>query len=400
MSRTVRTGDLIVIGGSLIAVIALTAVSMWIAPPPSADVRGSSYASHAGGAKAAYLLLQRLGYDVRRSFEPAETAVTRVEPRGAVLVILSPNDTPSKQDLAALRQFLAEGGVVFTTGLGSAFLPGLTRLSPRMSFDMAPQSYRAAETSRFARDTPTVTIRREVDGEPPRGKYDAAFVHDGEAGVLTQRIGRLGQAIWWIGSSPLSNRDILEPGHLELLLNTLGPPNGRVVVWDEYYHGYARGFWSYLANTPLSAALAQLGVIAAAALFTFSRRRGPIRTVPIDPRASAMEFVEAMAALYRKARATTGAVETGRARLRRLLTGSARLPAGASDDSVANAAALRYAIDERELRDLLARSAAAAQATRLPAADALTLVQRMQQASATVRSKGARGDVAGGRVGR
>jgi hypothetical protein len=389
MPRTIRASELTVLGGALAAVIVLTAATLWIAPPPSADVQASTYATHASGAKAAYLVLQRLGYDVQRSFEPVASLVGRIEPERAVLVIVSPNEGPSKQDTVAVQRFIERGGVVLATGMGSAFLPGLPRLSQRFSFNMTPHTYRAADpaTNRFARETPSLTIRSEVDDGPSssaRAGYAVAFTDHDDAAVLTKAIGR-GHAIWWSGSSPLSNRDIREPGHLALLLNTIGPAaQGRVIVWDEYYHGYARGFWSYLANTPLPAALAQLGVIAAAAPFTFSRRRGPIRAAVADSRASAMEFVEAMAALYHKARATSGAVETGRARLRRLLAGSAQLPAGASDDHVVKAAAVRYAIDERELRELLATSARAAEQTKLPAREALTIVQRLQQTAGKI----------------
>jgi hypothetical protein len=121
-----------------------------------------------------------------------------------------------------------------------------------------------------------------------------------------------------------------------------------------------------------------LTLIAIAALFTFSRRRGPVRHLFVRPRASAMEFVDAISALYQKARATHGAVETARARLRRLLVTSSQVPANSTDAQLAAAATVRHAIDEREARELLAESAAAGDRAQLPADQALALVRRMQ----------------------
>jgi hypothetical protein len=202
--------------------------------------------------------------------------------------------------------------------------------------------------------------------------------------VLIARIGR-GHAIWWAGSTPVLNGDVAHPGHLELLLNVLGPEGARVVLWDEYYHGHGRGFVSYLAATPLPAAMAQTALMAFLAVFTFSRRRGPIHAFVEEPRASSMEFVEAMGALYAKARAAAGAVETGRARLRRLLIGATQMPSSAGDDQLAKAAAVRYAIDEQDLRELLASSAAAAETATLAPARALALSRRLQEIAAMLQ---------------
>jgi hypothetical protein len=104
-----------------------------------------------------------------------------------------------------------------------------------------------------------------------------------------------------------------------------------------------------------------------------------VRPLLVRPRTSAMEFVDAVSALYQKARASGGAVETTRTRLRRLLIAEAHVPAGSSDAQLAAAAAARHpGIDEQDLRNLLAESGAASQESALPPDRALTLVQRMQ----------------------
>ena len=98
-----------------------------------------------------------------------------------------------------------------------------------------------------------------------------------------------------------------------------------------------------------------------------------------------MEFVYAVSALYQKARASNGAVETTRATLRRVLITAAQVPANSADAQLAAAAAVRHPIDERALRELLAESATASSDPDLPPDRALTLVQRMQAVMHRVR---------------
>jgi hypothetical protein len=421
MHRAIKAGDLAILIVALALLIVLAAVSYLVAPPPGNDLRGSTYSSRGDGAKAAFLLLKQLGYTIERSFEPI--AAVHAEPSETVLVIASPSLPSSIQDRRALRAFLDRGGIVIATGGGASFLPGMAPelsagkpvdklASDKLASDKLdslrsdkpapPTPYRAAMPSLLTRGAPTVLFDSEIIGvAPPTSvSYIALYTESpgpesagpesagpksggptsagGAAGVLTARFGD-GRAIWAIGSTPFLNRDIDKPGHLEFLLNAIGPrEEGRVVLWDEYYHGYDRGLASYLASTNLSTAFAQLALMALAALFTFSRRRGPLRPLAIEPRASAMEFVDAVSSLYQKARASSGAVETMRARLRRTLIAASQMPASSSDAQLAAAAAARYPVDEGEVRDVLAASAAAGEQATLPADQALLLVQRMQ----------------------
>ena len=104
--------------------------------------------------------------------------------------------------------------------------------------------------------------------------------------------------IYWASALPATNAAIDEPGHVELLVNAIGPPLDRRVLWDEHYHGHRRSAWSYASGTPLPAALAQLGVIGLAAFVTVSFRRRPLRAVPDPPRTAPLEFVDTMGGLY------------------------------------------------------------------------------------------------------
>jgi hypothetical protein len=63
--------------------------------------------------------------------------------------------------------------------------------------------------------------------------------------------------------------------------------------------------------------LAGLGVLALLVVFSFSRRSGPMRDLPLPPRASPIEFLEALGSLYAKAGASGTAVSLAYGQFRR-----------------------------------------------------------------------------------
>ena len=79
-------------------------------------------------------------------------------------------------------------------------------------------------------------------------------------------------------SAPLANGGMAVRGTSSCCSTRSAHRGARTVVWDEFYHGHARSLWSYIAATPLPFALIQLAAIATLALFTFARRRAPIRS--------------------------------------------------------------------------------------------------------------------------
>jgi len=217
------------------------------------------------------------------------------------------------------------------------------------------------------------------DPQPP---YATVYADARGAAVVAARIGR-GRVIYWASALPATNAAIDEPGHVELLVNAIGPPLDRRVLWDEHYHGHRRSAWSYASGTPLPAALAQLGVIGLAAFVTVSFRRRPLRAVPDPPRTAPLEFVDTMGGLYERAGATTTAVAVALAHLRRRLTAVSGLPADVDDATLARGAAARAGQSPASLAALLARARDAARGP-LTAAAALSVVRSLQEASRAV----------------
>jgi hypothetical protein len=396
MPASWRTRDLTVLAVAGAGTMLLTAASFLVAPPdalPRND--GSSYASHPDGARAAYLLLKGLDYRVDRSFEPV-TGI-RYQPEQTTLVLASPSAVPSDQDVRALRTFIERGGLVLATGpAGAAFLPDFPRGTEKAG---AAAGARVARARRQDRSLPGAITEGVESIEMPAATaplpidspYVVMYGSEQAPAVLTTRLGK-GRAVWWAGSAPLANGGIGRPSHVEFFVNTLGPAGTRTVLWDEFYHGHTRSFWSYLADTPFFFAMLQLAAIVGVALFTYARRRRPIRERVLEPRTSPLEFIDTMGGLYERARASGAAVSTVHAHVRRRLLAALGLPIASDDERLVAAAAARLAFDRAELSSALSKARAAAIDPNLTAAKAVPIVAELQAfaARAGVVEKGQR----------
>jgi hypothetical protein len=364
MPASWRTSDLTVLAVAGAATLLLTAASFVAAPPDSLPRHdGSSYAAHPDGTRAAFLLLQRLGYPVERSFEPL-VSLSRRAPGSTALVIASPSQPPSEQDRRALKAFLEEGGLVLATGADAgAFLPGglhrAERFSGSTTRPVSLPSPLAEGVAEVEMPAAMAKVPLESPFVPVVGTFDDPV-------VATARFGS-GVAVWWAATGPLANGGIARAAHLELFLNVLGPPGTRTILWDEFYHGHARSLWSYLAGTPLPAAMAQIALIGVVALLTFTRRRRPVRSIVAEPRTSPLEFIDTMGGLYERAQAAPAAIGTIRERVRRRLLDTLGLPVSTSDERLASAAAERLALDPDVLAVLSRARAAEADAALTPA---------------------------------
>lgn len=371
----VRSGDLIVVFIACSALAVLTAAGAAGTAGAGPTIGGSSFSTAPDGAKAAFLTLKELGYDIERSYEPL-TAVTADPPR-TVIVLASPLESPSALDRRALDRFMAAGGRVLATGGTGANFLGAQNSGTAFAGDAAPQTYPAIAPGPLTADAAAITMAPEVTQAVFADVYEAIYGSDNDAVVRSAPAGE-GRAVWWAGSTPLTNAAIADAGNLALLLNSLGEPR-RTVLWDEHYHGHTRSLWSYAAATPLPWAGAQIALMALVALMVFSRRHGPVRPLVEDTRTSSMEFVDTMGGLYEQAGAASAAVAAASQRLRRTLVSVCGVSPEIADDRLA-AAAARVGVDAGELSTLLGSSRHA------DPADALPLVQRLQSMTARIQS--------------
>ncbi len=333
----------------------------------------STYSAQTYGAKAAYLLLEDLGYKVERWQQPPSDLPA--DPSRTVLVLAGPYRPPLPEEKNALQLYLSRGGRVLITGASPwMYLPQaevnaeslpepkwreyqpqlLTPLTRGGAIQMSPVAY--------WKDSSTAYLVHYADEDRPI--------------VVSYKFGN-GEVIWWGASTPLTNAAISKSGNLALLLNSLGQPGDVHIFWDEYFHGYQNSFSGYLGEKPILFGILQCLLVFAALLFTFSRRNGPIHPLPEPSRLSPLEFVHTLGRLYHRAHAVHSALAVPYTRFRALATRQLGINADVSAMELARALKARFHYKDDELLELLQRIEAALHNSELSERAALALAQQL-----------------------
>lgn len=305
------------------AVMLVLIVAVSVLAPGSADddPRPTTYNTGPQGAKAAFLMLHAIGRASSRWKRPIRE-LSRLDAAHTTLVLAAPVYAATERDAiaTAVQQFLERGGRVLTTGpSGALLLPG-GRVTPATIF--MPSSCRTTPgAGPLAAAGPVAIFDRGAWAG--KGNVETAHRCGQDAVVVRMKAGR-GEAIWWSSASPLTNAELKTEADLRLLLLSVG--EGRAVVWDESLHEPAPGLWSGATGLPLRWLIAQLMLLAALLIVSFSRRNGPVRAPVMVPRSSPLEFAVSMGDLYEKARATTAATDAARRRLLRAIVRDAGVP--------------------------------------------------------------------------
>jgi Domain of unknown function (DUF4350) len=344
----------------------------------------STYSSTSGGARAAYLLLSDLGYDVRRWEEPP-AALDGLGP-DTLLILAEPTDAPTKPERDALWRFLSKGGRILFCGARLAvFFPEREVVDVRPGGEWT--EFTPAFPSPASRDAHTVVMQPQAYWGDPDPSQLRLYGGEHSAVVVDWRIGE-GDLLWWGSATPLTNGGMTRADNLRLFLNSVtGSPGREVAIdWDEYFHGQRTGLWGYFQKTPLPWALLPLGLVTAGVLFTFSRRSGPIVPAPVVSRLSPLEFVETMGGLYERAGAFPVATGVPYRRLRFELARALGLPAAAGNADLAKAAGERLGLDAAGLAEALQSAAQASEDKNMNARRALALVQRLEDFSLQLRT--------------
>jgi hypothetical protein len=370
-----RTGELTVLVLAFVLMALLTGVAFFIAPTDASPrTAGSSFSTRRDGAKAAFLVLKQLGHDIDRSYDPI--AALAAGGQNTTLILASPAEPPSRQDVRALRTFVEEGGVLLAYGPAAApFIPGARAGVP--AFDGEIHEFSASLPTALSAQADRVSAR-VVPVSDLDDSFMTVFGSTREPAVVTARLGE-GRIVWCLDDTPVTNTGLPRASNVRFLANAAGTPGTRRILWDEHYHGQRRSIWSYFAGTPLPWAGAQLLLAAIAAFAAVARRRGPIRARFVESRTSPLEFVDTMAALYERAGTERTAVEGARAQLRRRLAAASTLPRATPDVVLAKAAAWRLGLDEERLTAALGAAAELLRRGVQRAGDAVPVVAELQE---------------------
>ncbi len=369
---------LLTAGGAILLLLLLAVAAL---TPPADQFESpvpSTYSAQSGGAEAAYRLLSKLHYPVRR-WESSPTELG-AEPENILLILAEPVQPPSDRERKALAEFVTEGGhVLFTGGKIRDYFPEAEISSQPTDSKFA--SFSPNIPSRVTRDVAFISVKPKAYWgtlAPAQlelyGKSDSAVVVSWLAGE--------GEILWWAGSTPLTNAGITREDNLAFFLSAVGnwsTNRSYRIYWDEYFHGQRSSLWSYVGKTSLAWSVFQIGLLALAVLFTFSRRSGPTNVPTEVSRLSPLEFVDTLGGLYERAGAASSALAVSYTKLRTLLVRQLNLPASLQDAELATSAEQRLGWKDSGLANTLLRAGAAKRVQKLPPREALKLVQELEE---------------------
>ena len=287
---------------------------------PDSNPLPSSYLTGTHGAKAAFTLLQQNGYQIERWHSPL-TDLAATANSSTVLIIAQPY-SPQLDDQRAVREILAKGGRVLATGLqGSLLLPlGRATDSKRPSIaacEATPEGISELAVGGSIWIASGILWKADGPGVDPNTHID--YTCAGQPVVIDYIVGsgaHRGHAIWWASSTPLENGSIQRGANLDLLLHSIGSPQGKHFYWDESLHGERRTPWDFIHGPAWGLLLwGALGLMLLV-VFSFSRRSGPLRVLPQPPRTTPIEFLDALGALYRSTGAASTALQIAYERFR------------------------------------------------------------------------------------
>jgi hypothetical protein len=273
----------------------------------------SSYLAGQHGARAAFETLLNASYSIERWERPLTELAANAGP--ATVVIFAEPFSREADDIKAIRQIVERGGRVVSTGYwGGYILPNGQPDTPKefnfAACQLEPEGLDSLADSGEVWMVPQATW--QVGNPDQRTQYSCA----GQPAVVEYNFGK-GHVVWWASSTPLENGSLARAANLDLLLNSLGPREGHQFYWDESLHGDIRTDWSYASGPALTLLRFGLLGIAVLIIFSFSRRSGPVRALPLPVRAAPIEFLDALGTLYRSAGASSTAVAVALERFRR-----------------------------------------------------------------------------------
>jgi len=370
------------VGGVMLALIVALAVLRPAQSPD--DPRPTTSNTGPQGARAAFLMLQRLGRTTSQWNRPLaefNDGIDDAQAERTTLVLASPeyDQTELPRLRKELERFLNRGGRVLATGpSGAALLPSGETKAPGL---VQPQLCETTpEGSGELARAGSVEMAEEAQWSSDAAKFEVEQRCGVEAVVVRYAVGK-GEVVWWASAGPVENEELKNDADLRLLLASIG--NGRDVVFDESLHGATKTVWDEAKGLPLSWLALQAALLFVLLVVSFSRRRGPVRL----PRSSPVEFATSMGDLYEKAAASSAATEAAKRRLLRVLTREAGVAQGTIEEgpeAIAEALQARLGGDWSLLSEHL-QEAKRVQHEAIAMRSALALVRALSEDAKRVR---------------
>ncbi len=289
---------LIAFAGLLILALA------WPAAAPSSEEGvhpASTYMSSRDGAKALFLVLERLGFQVERRTVPlGDFGASRL---AFVLGPEAPVDE-AEGNIKALVRWVKNGGTLVYAASTADLLK--SPVGKAFGFELVPRP-RLAIAERHvalaAEYAPAIHLAILGDSQiaAESAKDDFASVTVGDDTVM-QRLFGAGRVIAIAEGSVASNAMLGDDDNalfFALLADRYAA--GQLIVFDEYVHGMSSATKLLpIARGPATAALVLIAVGMALYAFGAGKRLAPPSAEPAPPRRSTIEQVTALARLYER----------------------------------------------------------------------------------------------------
>jgi len=343
----------------------------------------STYRSGGQGTLALYKTLGRLGHEVRR----LEVPLTEIPDDCALLWLLCPTDGLAYDELVSLRDWTARGGRLVCSWDGIVHIglfqrwmvpgqgeqcpfPELMKLQPNMSLSMGMPSVPALAPD--AKGTAVVPTMREgifygvgVLWSPTgtglasdEGWTTLARVN-GAPLIVGRRVGK--GVVLFLGDADMLGNAAIGRADNAVLASNIAWLAGGPSYFAEYQHGFTDRpltVVGLIRSSPLAvAAYTIVGGLVLGLIAVGVRLGRPL--APYDPpRRSSLEFVGALATIYRRAQARDVALGALYAAALRRLAGKARARESGDHAQLARVAAHRVGMDADSIRAVLDSAAA------------------------------------------
>ena len=319
--------------------------------------RRTTYSAGPGGTKAAFLLLNRLGFRTMRWTKRLDKPP--INAKVILIVDALPMLMFSNRENLALDEWAAAGGALISYNGYPRPMPGQEDLDATY-VPTAPSRVEPSNRNGYFKGVKSLTVASNVRRSKEKvsvANYDVALKDDKGVIVASRKRGK-GAMIAVSDPDLVSNVGIGKADNAVFFVNLVASRarKGDLVVFDEYHQGYGSDrTLARIIGKCGRAAVIQLLLVLLIGLYSYGRRFGEVRPAERPVRRVGFEYVEAMARFYQRAAARTAALETLCGALRRDMAAALGLPDETRLDVIIRAASNAWAIDQNALTDLLLR---------------------------------------------
>ena len=349
-----RLSDTRLVLYALIALVIVIVAVVTFGPnfdAPALSVRSS----HPDGAMALKMWLEQSGYPVR------ELATKPLRPGLAhVLFLLNPLEPYTPDEAQMVRDWVRRGGLLIVGGRPSMTQTLLDVFNVHIS-SLYSEAQTISQAAPVLKAPPVDTMRAEPMYRVTISRPDAVvYAYEKDDPLLISF--REGTGTVWVTGllRPFTNRGLRDKNNASLVINILAGQNSQdLIAFDESRHffGETPSVQAWLFNTPPGWGVLLALAISMAFLALRGRRFGqpvplPEERLQRDP----VEYIQAIANLYRRAGQRTEMFSHYRGQLRRRLSERYTVDPRLDDVELVKTIVFRDpSVDEADLRDVLAR---------------------------------------------